>query len=153
MHPNHKSQKQMQEKIWKREFKLEALNNISENTCNEYLGIEFTEYGDDYIMARMPVNERTVQPMRILHGGASVVLAETVGSVAATLCIDDPAKTAVGVSINASHLRPAREGSVVTATCTPIRIGRTLHVWDIKIRDEKDRMTCICRLTMAVIDI
>jgi len=143
----------MKKKIWKREFKLDILNNFSENSCPGYLEIEFTEYGDDYIIARMPVNEKTVQPMRILHGGASVVLAETVGSVAATLCISDADKTAVGVSINASHLRPAREGSVVTATCTPIRLGRTLHVWDIKIRDEKDRMTCICRLTMAVVDI
>lgn len=143
----------MKEKIWKKEFTLDALNSFSENSCSGYLGIKFTEYGDDYIIARMPVNEKTVQPMRILHGGASVVLAETVGSVAATFCISDANKTAVGVSINASHLRPAREGSMVTATCTPIRIGRTLHVWDIKIRDEKDRMTCICRLTMAVVDI
>jgi len=139
-------------KIWKNDFEIANLNSFSVNSCSDHLGIEFTEYGDDYLMARMPVNEHTVQPMRILHGGASVVLAETVGSVAATMCIGETGKTAVGVSINASHLRPAREGSIVTATCTPIRLGRTMHVWEIKIRDEKDRMVCISRLTMAVVD-
>ncbi len=143
----------MSTKIWHSDIQLDVLNDISRNTCSTHMGIQFTEYGDDYLVATMPVNEKTVQPMRILHGGASVVLAETVGSVAATLCVDMNTKTAVGVSINASHLRPAREGGVVTATCKPIRIGRTLHVWEIKIRDEKDRMTCICRLTMAVVDL
>jgi len=139
--------------IWHSDFQLDTLNSISQNSCSQHMDIQFTEYGDDYLVATMPVNEKTVQPMRILHGGASVVLAETVGSVASTLCVDMNTKTAVGVSINASHLRPASEGSTVTATCTPIRIGRTLHVWEIKIRDEKDRMTCICRLTMAVVDL
>ncbi len=140
-------------KIWKNDFTLEALNTTSENTMVSHVGIEFSDSGDDYLCATMPVNAHTVQPFRILHGGASVVLAETVGSVASTLCIQESGKTAVGVTINASHLRPAREGSIVTATCTPIKIGRTTHVWDIKIKDEKDRMTCICRLTMAVVEI
>jgi len=143
----------MSTKIWHSDFQLDVLNKVSENSCSHHMGIRFTEYGDDYLVATMPANEKTVQPMRILHGGASVVLAESVGSVASTLCVDANVKTAVGVSINASHLRPAPEGSTVTATCMPIRLGRTLHVWEIKIRDEKDRMTCICRLTMAVIDV
>lgn len=139
-------------KIWKSDVDLKVLNGFSTDTCPGHLGIEFLEYGDDFLVASMPVNARTVQPMRILHGGASVVLAETVGSVASAMCVGE-GKTAVGVSINANHLRPVPEGGVVTATCTPIRLGRTLHVWDIKIRDQKDRMTCISRLTMAVVDI
>lgn len=140
-------------KIWHSDFHLDYVNSVAKNTCAEYLNIQFTEYGDDYLVATMPVNEKTVQPIRILHGGMSVLLAETVGSTASILCVDMGVKTAVGVSVNASHLRPAYEGSTVTAICKPIRLGRTMHVWDVKVRDEKDRLICICRLTMAVVNL
>ncbi len=137
--------------IWKHEFTLQGLNDMSANTIVTHLGIQFSEFGDDYLAATMSVNANTVQPFRILHGGASVVLAETVGSVASTLCVEEKGKRCVGVSINASHLRPAHEGTMVKAICTPIRLGRTSHVWDIKIQNEEGKLTCVCRLTMAVV--
>ena len=116
-----------------------------------HLGIEFTRIGDDYLEARMPVDHRTVQPMGLLHGGASCVLAETMGSVASFLCIEDPAKeTAVGVEINANHLRPAIKG-FVTGKVSPLRIGRKLHVWNIEIKDEEGRLICVSRITIAVV--
>jgi len=138
--------------IWKQDFQLEALNATGRNTMVEHIGIEFTDYGDDYLIARMPVDERTVQPFRILHGGASAALAETVGSVASTLCLDDHGKTtAVGVELNISHLRSASAGYVY-ATVLPIRLGRRLHVWNIEIRDEAERLLSVSRLTMAVVE-
>lgn len=116
-----------------------------------HLGIEFTRIGDDYLEARMPVDHRTVQPMGLLHGGASCVLAETMGSVASFLCIEDPAKeTAVGVEINANHLRPATKGHV-TGKVSPLRVGRKLHVWNIEIKDEVERLICVSRITIAVV--
>lgn len=138
--------------IWKQAFDLEGINKMNNDALAGTLGIEFTEKGDDYLIARMPVNERTKQPMGILHGGASVSLAETVGSVASTFCLEDlNKKAAVGLQINANHLRPATQGYVY-GKATPVRIGRTIHVWDIEIRDEQDRKTCVSRLTMAIID-
>ena len=138
--------------IWKHDFQLEALNATGQNTMVEHIGIEFTEYGDDYLTARMPVDERTVQPFRILHGGASAALAETVGSVASTLCLDDHGTaTAVGIELNISHLRSATQGFVY-ATVRPIRLGRRLHVWNIDIRDEAERLISVSRLTMAVVE-
>ena len=138
--------------IWKQTFTLESLNTTGQQTMVEHLGIEFVEIGDDFLRARMPVDHRTVQPMRILHGGASVVLAETAGSLASVLCIDDlNLQTAVGVEINANHLRPATKGFVY-GTVRPVRVGRSMHVWNIEIHDEQDRLICVSRLTMAIID-
>lgn len=135
--------------IWKNRPTLDALNKLGENTAVAHLGIQFTEVGDDSLTATMPVNERTRQPLGLLHGGASALLAETLGSVASALCIDFPRQQAVGIEINASHLRPVR-GGFVTGIVRPIRLGRTTHVWDIRISDEEDQLICIARLTMAV---
>ena len=138
--------------LWKQPATLEGLNAMNQDTLNAALDIRFTEIGEDYIQATMPVSARTVQPFRILHGGASVALAETLGSVASTLCIEDLAThTAVGLEINANHLKSVREGGMVTGTCTPIRVGRQVHVWQIEIRDEKGDLSCISRLTVAVV--
>ena len=136
---------------WKQPFTLEELNRTGLKTMVSHLGIEFTRIGDDYLEARMPVDHRTVQPMGLLHGGASCVLAETMGSVASFLCIEDPAKeTPVGVEINANHLRPATKGHV-TGKVSPLRVGRKLHVWNIEIKDEVERLICVSRITIAVV--
>jgi len=118
----------------------------------EHLGIEFIEIGADYIEARMPVDHRTKQPMGLLHGGASVALAETMGSIAATLQIDMVKQAVVGLEINANHLGSMSEGFVI-ARVTPIHIGRSTHVWNIEIRNEaNDKKVAICRITIAVLD-
>ncbi|MCC6281717.1 MAG: hotdog fold thioesterase [Saprospiraceae bacterium] len=140
--------------IWKQPATLEGLNAMNHNTLGSALGIQFTELGNDYVSATMPVNASTVQPFRILHGGASVALAETLGSVASTLCIEDlSAWTAVGLEINANHLKSVREGGAVTGTCRPVRVGRQVHVWQIEIRDEKGDLSCISRLTVTIVPI
>ena len=136
--------------IWKRDQKLEELQAWNAGTAAERLGIEFTEIGDNWLSARMPVDARTVQPFGILHGGASVLLAETVGSCAANLCVDDDHSVCVGLDINANHLRPANKGWV-TATARPFHIGKSTQVWEIKIVDEARQLVCIARLTMAVV--
>lgn len=139
--------------IWKNHPTIEGLNNLADNTINAILGIEFTEIGDDYLIARMPVDERTRQPMGLLHGGASVVLAETLGSVASTLIIEDlTKKTAVGVEINANHLRSARKG-YVHGKVTAIKTGQRMHVWQIRISDDNGKDICISRLTTMIVDI
>lgn len=138
--------------IWKQPATLEGLNALNENTMGAALGIVFTEIGGDYLIASMPANASTVQPYRILHGGASVALAETLGSVASTLCLEDwTRQTAVGLEINANHLKSVREGGQVTGVCRPVRIGRQIHVWQIEIRDEKGDLSCISRLTVAIV--
>jgi 1,4-dihydroxy-2-naphthoyl-CoA hydrolase len=114
-----------------------------------HVGIEITEIGDDFLSARMPVNSKTTQPYGILHGGASCVLAETLGSIGGAFCVDINTQIVVGLEINANHLRPAKDG-YVTGTARPIHIGRTTHVWDIKITNEKGDLVCISRLTLAV---
>ena len=140
--------------LWKHEPTLEGLNAMSENTLNAALDIQFTEIGPDYLVASMPVNSNTVQPFRILHGGASVCLAETLGSVASTLCIEDiTQQTAVGLEINANHLKSVKAGGVVYGTVRPIRVGRTVHVWNIEIRNEQGDLTCISRLTVNVVEL
>lgn len=139
-------------KIWKVDFNAEDLNNGSENNMTGHIGIEFFEKGDDYLKARMPVDNRTKQPAGLLHGGASVVLAETLGSVASHLVIDLENYYAVGLDINANHLRSATSG-YVTGIVKPIHIGGSTHVWEIKIYNEHNEMTCISRLTMAVLKI
>ena len=139
--------------IWKIKPDLALLQSIGKNTMTDNLGIEYVEMGDDFITAKMPVDHRTVQPFRILHGGASVALAETLGSVAAILCLEpDSKKQVVGVEINANHLSSAREGTWVYGTVKPIRVGRTMQVWNIEIKDEKGKLVCISRLTIAVVE-
>lgn len=136
--------------IWHSRPDLDTLARIHEGTAVAALGITFTAIGDDYIEGRMPVDTRTVQPMGILHGGASVLLAETLGSCAASYCVDGSRWSCVGLDINANHLRPVRSG-FVTGRATPLHVGRTTQVWEIDIRDEASRRVCIARLTMAVI--
>lgn len=135
--------------IWTRKPDLENLAKASENTAVNHLGIEYIEIGDDYVTGRMPVDGRTVQPFGILHGGASVVLAETLGSMAANCCLKDPGTVAVGLEVNANHLRPATKGWVY-GTARPIHIGSATQVWEIRIENEEGKATCISRLTMAV---
>ena len=137
--------------IWKILPTLEGLNQSGQNTAVSHLGIEFTAIGDDYLEATMPVTAQQVQPMRILHGGVSCVLAETLGSVAGMLCVPEPGVDyVVGTEINASHLRGAPEGTTVTGRATPVRIGRRVQVWSIEIKDETDRPVCLSRLTLQV---
>jgi len=139
--------------LWKHPATIEGINALSAHSMSAELGIVFTEIGDDYVAATMPVNAKTVQPYRILHGGANVVLAETLGSIASTLCIEDPAaQTGVGLEINANHLKSVREGGMVTGVCRPVRVGRQIHVWQIEIRDESGDLSCISRLTVAIVN-
>ena len=139
--------------IWKVKPSLEILQKIGVNTLSDNLGIEFVDFGDDFITAKMPVDHRTVQPFRILHGGASVALAETLGSVASVLTLEHGSKKqVVGVEINANHLSSAREGSFVLGTVKPIRIGRSIQVWNIEINDNTGKLICVSRLTCAVVE-
>lgn len=138
-------------KAWKNSLvTIEQLNAGSKNTMAETLDIRFTEIGDSHLRATMPVDDRTRQPYGLLHGGASAVLAETLGSVASSLCIDTEKQICVGIEINCNHVRGKRSG-LVTATSEPLHIGATTHVWDIRIRDEKERLICVSRLTVAVL--
>jgi 1,4-dihydroxy-2-naphthoyl-CoA hydrolase len=137
--------------IWQKPVDLKKLNELHKNTMQEFVGIEFTEIGDDYIKAKMPVNERTKQPHGLLHGGASVVLAESLGSIASVLCLDLEKKTCVGLEINANHIRAVYDGYVYGIT-KPIHIGRSTMVWEIKIYDDQNRLTCISRITNAILD-
>lgn len=133
--------------------KKEILNIIlatSKNTMVETLGIEITDFGDKYVCGKMPVDNRTVQPYRLLHGGASVALAETLGSIASGLEIDLNKHAVVGIEINASHLRSVHNGWVY-GKATPLRIGKRIHVWEINITDEENNLICNSRLTLAVI--
>lgn len=130
---------------------VEQLNKLSVNNLVGHLGIEFTEVGEDYLCASMPVDHRTHQPMGLLHGGASVALAETLGSVAATCCVDLNTQYCVGLEINANHIKSAREGHVI-GRVTPIHIGKKTHVWEIRITNTENELICVSRITMAVID-
>lgn len=136
--------------IWTRTPSLSEMIESSKNTAVTNLGIEYLEIGDDYVTGRMPVDERTVQPFGILHGGASVVLAETLGSMAANLCMKDDQHVAVGLDINANHVSSAA-GDWVYGKATPVHIGGTTQVWEIRIETEQGRLVCISRLTMAVV--
>lgn len=133
-----------------KELSLEKLRYLGKGTMSEYLGIEWTEVGDNFIKARMPVDHRTKQPYGLLHGGASCVLAETIGSVASAMVIDNKKFYCVGLEINANHIRSAREG-YVTGIAAPLHLGNTTHVWDIKIYDEREKLVCVSRLTVAII--
>jgi len=130
---------------------LDALNAQSRGTAMEPLGIVFTEMGPDWLRATMPVDARTRQPYGLLHGGASVLLAETIGSSAGMLCVGE-GEGCVGIEINANHLRGVRDG-VVTGTARPLHVGRQTQVWEIRIEDERQRLVCVSRLTLAVIAI
>lgn len=142
----------MSSSIWKQTLTPELVNSLSKNTINEVLGIEILEIGPDFITARMPVDGRTHQNYGMLHGGASVVLAETLGSVASTACLDNlKTQMAVGVEINANHLRSVKNGFVL-GTVRPVKIGRSIHVWSIDIKDETERLVCVSRLTVAVVN-
>ncbi len=135
--------------IWRRRPSLAHLQDIHVGTMVGHIGIEFTEVGDDHLAARMPVDHRTIQPFRILHGGASVVLAETLGSCAST-CVVEDGHICVGQSIDANHLRSATAGFVHGVT-RPVHLGRSSHVWSIELRDDAGRLTCVSRLTIAVL--
>ncbi len=130
---------------------LDQINQMGKNNMPGFLGIVFTEIGDDHLTATMPVDERTKQPMGLLHGGANVVLAETVGSVAASLTIDMTKQACVGLEINANHLKGVKSG-LVTGTTTPIHLGKSTQVWEIKITNEEGQLCCISRITMAILD-
>ncbi|MDA7742484.1 hotdog fold thioesterase [Francisellaceae bacterium] len=137
--------------IWKTAISFEVMNDRSRGTLSDLLGIVFTEVGDDYIKAEMPITDKVKQPIGIMNGGASCVIAESVGSTAANFAVDITKQYCVGLDINTNHLRPASSGKVI-ATAKPIHIGRTTHVWSIEIHNEAGKMVSINRLTMAVKD-
>lgn len=135
--------------IWKVKPDVEVINNFNKDTLVAHLGIEIVEVGSDFIKSKMPVDHRTKQPMGLLHGGASVVLSESVASMASWLVTADQTKNIVGIEVNANHLKSAKSGFVFGIT-KPIRIGRTLHVWNTEIYDEDDNLLCVSRLTVMV---
>lgn len=136
--------------IWFKEITTEMLNQRGKNTLADFLGISFTEIGKDSLIATMPANERTKQPIGIVHGGANVVLAETVASTAANAVVDIEKFYCVGLEINANHIRSVREG-ILTAITRPIHLGRTTQIWHIEISNEAGKITCISRMTAAVV--
>jgi len=136
--------------IWHDPFPLELVKQHSENTLISQLGIEITEAGDDYLKARMPVDARTQQPARMLHGGASVALAETLASWAATFVVDRQQFYCVGLEINANHVRAVGSGWVI-GIARPVHLGRSTQIWEVRISDEADKLVCVSRVTMAVL--
>lgn len=134
--------------IWQKNTSVEALNQRNQNTLGSHVGMEVIELGDDYLIVSMPVDARTHQPMGLLHGGASVALAETVGSIAANIAVDDD-HFCVGMEINANHVKAVRSGTVY-GKATPLHLGKTSHVWEIKITTKAGDLVCVSRLTMAV---
>ncbi len=137
-------------KIWQTEINVELINARCRNTMVDHLGIEFIELGDDYLVARMPVDARTKQPLGIMHGGASCVLAETVGSTAGNFCVDSSQFYCVGLDINTNHIRSMREGYVI-GTARPYHLGKSTQVWSIDIVNEQQKLVSVNRLTMAVL--
>lgn len=138
-------------RIWfNKDLSLEHFKHMGDGTMTEHLGFEWAELGDDFIKATLPVDHRTNQPYGLLHGGASCVLAETLGSVASAMVVDHSKFFCVGLEINANHIRSAREGRV-TGIVKPLHLGNSTHVWDIRIYDEKEKLVCVSRLTVAVI--
>ena len=137
--------------IWfNKDLRVEQFGKLSEGTMDKFLGIEWTELGENFLKAKMPVDHRTIQPYGFLHGGASCALAETIGGFASAMVIDHSEFYCVGMEINANHVRSATKG-YVTAIATPLHLGATTHVWDIKICDEKEKLICVSRLTVAII--
>jgi 1,4-dihydroxy-2-naphthoyl-CoA hydrolase len=139
------------ETIWHQPITLEGVNAWGRRNMVEHVDIAISEIGYDYMKATMPVDHRTTQPLGLLHGGASVVLAETLGSTAATCCVDFEKQYCVGIEINANHIRGVREG-LVTGTARPLHIGSRTHVWEIQIHDDRERLVAVSRLTLAVLD-
>ena len=137
--------------IWQRPVTIDGINAWGRVNMMDHLDITFTEVGDDYLKATMPVDHRTTQPLGLLHGGASVVLAETLGSTAASMCVDIEKHYCVGIEINANHLRGVRQG-LVTGTARPIHVGRKTQVWQIEIHNDNGRLVAVSRLTLAVLD-
>jgi 1,4-dihydroxy-2-naphthoyl-CoA hydrolase len=135
--------------IWKKPITVESLTAIHEGTAPQVLGMEFLEVGDDFVRARVPVDHRTKQPAGILHGGVSVVLAETLGSIGAAYSCPE-GQHAVGLDINANHIRSASSGWV-TGTARPVHIGRSTQVWQIEMTDDAGKLTCVSRITMAIL--
>ena len=139
--------------IWfKADQNLEEMRSFATNTMNEYIGIQLSELGEDWLKATMPVDYRTCQAYGILHGGASAALAETIGSIASAMVIDREKYFCVGLEINANHIRSVRDG-MVSGIARPIHLGGMTHVWDIRITDDQDRLICISRLTVAILKI
>ncbi len=138
--------------IWHPGTTLEFIRGVQPDTMATFLGIEFTELGPDFLRATMPVTERTCQPMRVLHGGASVVLAETLASTAANCVIDMSRRALLGQEINANHLRPVPLGGLVTGTTRPFHLGARSQVWGIEIVDARGRLVCVSRITMALVE-
>ena len=136
--------------IWLTEPDLNMINQFGQNTLVSYLDIRFIEAGEDFLKAAMPVDHRTHQPMGILHGGASVVLSETLASTGANLCVDTGFHYCVGLEINANHIRSVRKGEIF-GICKPVHLGKSTQIWEVRMSDEKDRLTCISRVTMAVL--
>ena len=137
--------------IWKQAgLTIADLNSMNKNTLAETLNMEFMEIGDNFLKLRMPVNSTNHQPYGLLHGGASAALAETIGSVASWMCIDAEKQICVGMEINCNHIRGIRQGMVI-ATASPLHLGATSHVWDIRIKDESEKLICVSRLTVAVL--
>ena len=137
--------------IWFKPISVDDLNRYQQQTLVTLLGIRYTEVGEDYLKATMPVDARTKQPAGILHGGASAALAETLGSTGANLVVDRTQTLCVGLELNCNHIRAMREGQV-TGTARPLHIGKTTQVWEIKISDDRERLVCVSRITMAVLD-
>ena len=137
--------------IWKQQpADLERINGWNANSMVDHLSMRITEIGEDFVRGTMPVDARTRQPFGLLHGGASVALAESLGSLAGTMCLDATKEMAVGLDINANHVRAVTEG-VVTGTARPLHLGRSTQVWEIRIEDENGKLVCISRLTLAVV--
>jgi 1,4-dihydroxy-2-naphthoyl-CoA hydrolase len=137
--------------IWfNKNLKIPDFESLGKKNMAEHLGIEFTEIGSDFLSAKMPVDHRTNQPYGLLHGGASVALAETIGSVASHLVIDSSQFMAVGLEVNANHLRGVKSG-FVTGIAKPVHLGGSTHVWEIRISDDSGKLNCISRLTVAII--
>jgi len=136
--------------IWRKTLDLAALNARNADTLNESLGIRVTEIGEDFLRGRMPVDRRTVQPFGLLHGGANVALAETLGSLAGWMVLAEGSGRTVGLEINANHLRAVREGEV-TGTARALHLGRSTQVWEVRIEDDQGRLSCVSRITLAVV--
>lgn len=136
--------------IWQVELTLPVLEARGKNTMVEHLGIEFIEIGDDFLVAKMPIDSRTKQPLGIMHGGASCVLAETIGSTAANCCVDISKFYCVGLDINTNHIRSIKEGFAI-GTAKPFHLGRTTQVWGIEIRNEHQQLISVNRLTLSVL--
>lgn len=136
--------------IWTKKFTTEEINAMCTNTIHDALGIQITEIGDDYICGEMPADKRTHQPAGLVHGGANVVLAESLGSIASLMLVDLATQSIVGLEVNAYHIRPVKSG-IVTGKATPIHLGNKIHVWNIELKNDAGKLTCTSRLTVTVI--